>query len=100
MYLTAENLTDIDTVQEPLVQPVVLVITGTGYEKTLPLVVNCFLQSDVTVWIVSSLNCIEIEQARVFTDRGWLLARARDDRGATPATATQHARACGNSVGE
>jgi superfamily II DNA helicase RecQ len=47
----------------------VLVLAGTGYGKTLPFVMNCFLRPEMVVWIVSPLNYIEIEQAKVF--RGW-----------------------------
>ncbi|KAG8681241.1 hypothetical protein FRC08_015767 [Ceratobasidium sp. 394] len=49
----------------------VFVLAGTGYGKTLPFIMNCFLDSSMIVWIVSPLNYIEIEQANVF--KGWKL---------------------------
>ncbi|KAG8753765.1 hypothetical protein FRC12_011421 [Ceratobasidium sp. 428] len=67
-------------------KPVVLVTAGTGYWKTLRFVVNSF-RPNMIVQIVSPLSYIEIEQAKTFTDRGGLLARVRDGRGATPAAA-------------
>ncbi|KAG8791961.1 hypothetical protein FRC12_007652 [Ceratobasidium sp. 428] len=71
-----------------------------GCGKTLLFVMNCFLQPNMIVWIVSTLSYIEIEQAKVFTDRGGLSARARDDRGATLAAAAPHAYARGRDDGE
>ncbi|KAG9084457.1 hypothetical protein FRC06_004076 [Ceratobasidium sp. 370] len=47
------------------------VLAGTGYGKTLPFVMNCFLDPNMIVWIVSPLNYIEIEQAKVF--QSWKL---------------------------
>ncbi|KAF8597052.1 P-loop containing nucleoside triphosphate hydrolase protein, partial [Ceratobasidium sp. AG-I] len=44
----------------------VLVLAGTGYGKTLPFVMNCFLRPDLIVWIVSPLNYIEMQQAKSF----------------------------------
>ncbi|EUC53494.1 hypothetical protein RSOL_006310, partial [Rhizoctonia solani AG-3 Rhs1AP] len=39
-----------------------LVVAGTGYGKTLPFVLNLFLNSAIIVWIVSPLNYIEMDQ--------------------------------------
>jgi bloom syndrome protein len=47
-----------------------LVVAGTGYGKTLPFILNLFLDSALIVWIVSPLNYIEMEQAKVFTNWG------------------------------
>ncbi|CAE6448573.1 unnamed protein product [Rhizoctonia solani] len=47
-----------------------LVVAGTGYGKTLPFILNLFLDSALLVWIVSPLNYIEMEQAKVFTNWG------------------------------
>ncbi|KAG8780092.1 hypothetical protein FRC12_023478 [Ceratobasidium sp. 428] len=80
-------------------KPVVLVTAGTGYWKTLRFVVNSFRPNTI-VQIVSPLSYIEMEQAKTFTDRGGLLARVRDGRGATPAAAAQHARVCGDGGGK
>ncbi|KAG8723916.1 hypothetical protein FRC11_002264, partial [Ceratobasidium sp. 423] len=46
----------------------VLLIAGTGYGKTLPLVMNNFLDKKLITWIASPLNYIEMEQARVFSE--------------------------------
>ncbi|CUA76196.1 hypothetical protein RSOLAG22IIIB_12112 [Rhizoctonia solani] len=47
-----------------------LVVAGTGYGKTLPFVLNLFLNSAMIVWIILPLNYIEMEQVKVFTEWG------------------------------
>ncbi|GAB1527015.1 hypothetical protein RhiTH_010190 [Rhizoctonia solani] len=45
-----------------------LLVAGTGYGKTLPLIPNLFLDPELIVWIVSPLNYIEMEQEIVLTN--------------------------------
>jgi hypothetical protein len=48
----------------------VCVIAGTGYGKTLPFVMNCWLNPSLIVWIVSPLNSLGNQQAKTFQDWG------------------------------
>ncbi|KAG8710150.1 hypothetical protein FRC09_000277 [Ceratobasidium sp. 395] len=48
----------------------VLVLAGTGSGKTLPFVMPCLLMPETIVWIVSPLNYIQNEQAKVFSEWG------------------------------
>ncbi|KAG9082563.1 hypothetical protein FRC06_004932, partial [Ceratobasidium sp. 370] len=45
------------------------ILAGTGYGKMLPLVMNCWLDKSLIVWIVSPLNALANQQAKTFL--GW-----------------------------
>jgi hypothetical protein len=47
----------------------VCVIAGTGFGKTLPFVMNCWMDPNLLVWIVSPLNALGNQQAKTF--RNW-----------------------------
>ncbi|KAF8593161.1 P-loop containing nucleoside triphosphate hydrolase protein, partial [Ceratobasidium sp. AG-I] len=47
----------------------VCVIAGTGFGKTLPFVMNCWMDTRLLVWIVSPLNALGNQQAKTFC--GW-----------------------------
>ncbi|KDN34528.1 hypothetical protein RSAG8_12374, partial [Rhizoctonia solani AG-8 WAC10335] len=46
----------------------VFVHAGTGSGKTLPFVMNCFLDPKLRVWLVSPLNALGNQQAKTFKD--------------------------------
>lgn len=48
----------------------VLLLSGTGSGKTLSFVMNCMHITDMIAWVVSPLNYIEMEQAKVFQKWG------------------------------
>ncbi|KAG8699035.1 hypothetical protein FRC08_005541 [Ceratobasidium sp. 394] len=54
----------------------VLCLSPTGSGKTLPFVMPCFVDPRTLVWIVSPLNYIEQQQARVFSEEWHLSAVA------------------------
>ncbi|KAF8602973.1 hypothetical protein BDV93DRAFT_404800, partial [Ceratobasidium sp. AG-I] len=47
----------------------VCIIAGAGFGKTLPFVMNCWMDPKLLVWLVSPLNVLGNQQARTF--RGW-----------------------------
>lgn len=48
----------------------VCLIAGTGFGKTLPFIMNCWMDSKLLVWIVSPLNALGDQQAKTFRDWG------------------------------
>jgi hypothetical protein len=48
----------------------VCLIAGTGFGKTLPFIMNCWLDPKLIVWIISPLNALGNQQARTFKDWG------------------------------
>ncbi|KAG8725671.1 hypothetical protein FRC12_024139, partial [Ceratobasidium sp. 428] len=45
----------------------VFLIAGTGFGKTLPFVMNCWVNKTLIVWIISPLNALANQQVRTFT---------------------------------
>jgi ATP-dependent helicase YprA (DUF1998 family) len=48
----------------------VFILAGTGYGKTLPFVLNCWMDKSLIVWIVSPLNALANQQAKTFLQWG------------------------------
>jgi hypothetical protein len=48
----------------------VFILAGTGFGKTLPFVMNCWLDKSLIVWIVSPLNALANQQAKTFASWG------------------------------
>ncbi|KAF8600638.1 P-loop containing nucleoside triphosphate hydrolase protein [Ceratobasidium sp. AG-I] len=48
----------------------VFVLAGTGFGKTLAFMMSCFLDSTLTVWLISPLNALGNQQAKTFSDWG------------------------------
>ncbi|KAF8602964.1 hypothetical protein BDV93DRAFT_409883, partial [Ceratobasidium sp. AG-I] len=48
----------------------VCVIAGTGFGKTLLFIMNCWLESNLLVWIVSPPNALGNQQAKTFQEWG------------------------------
>ncbi|KAG8689535.1 hypothetical protein FRC09_012390 [Ceratobasidium sp. 395] len=47
----------------------VFILAGTGFGKTLPFIMNCWIDKKLIVWIVTPLNALANQQVKTF--KGW-----------------------------